>query len=89
MSAFSILLPVGQDTATPYANIIVTVFQTRPAVLAAYGQAPCSKSTLADFPWKSDLQFLGPAVLQQLRPYVERLSAEAVRAGLGNAGLSP
>lgn len=89
LSAFSSLLPVAQDTATPYANIIVAVFQTRPAALAAYGQAPCSKSTLADFPWKSDLQFLGPAVLQQLRPYVERLSAEAVRAGLGNAGLSP
>lgn len=89
LSAFSSLLPVGQDTATPYANIIVAVFQPRPPVLAAYGQAPCSKSSVPDFPWKSDLQFLGPAVLQQLRPYVERLSAEAVRAGLGNAGLSP
>lgn len=89
LSAFSSLLPVGQDTATPYANIIVAVFQPRPAALAAYGHAPCSKSSVPDFPWKSDLQFLGPAVIQQLRPYVERLSADAARIGLGNAGLSP
>ena len=53
--------------------IIVAVFQPRPAILAAYGWAPCSKSSLPDFPWKSDLQFLGPAVIQQVRPDVEHL----------------
>jgi hypothetical protein len=67
--------------------IIVAVFQPRPAILAAYGWAPCSKSSLPDFPWKSDLQFLGPAVIQQVRPDVEHLGAEAARTALANAGL--
>ena len=89
LSAFSNLLPVGQNTATPYANIIVAIFQPRPLTLAAYGRAPCSKSVLPDFPWAGDIQFLSPAVLQQLRPYAERLGAEAARAALANAGLVP
>jgi hypothetical protein len=66
---------------------IAAVFQPLPAILAAYGWAPCSKSSLPDFPWKSDLQFLGPAVIQQVRPYVEHLGAEAARTALANAGL--
>jgi len=89
LSGLSSLLPVGQDTAAPYANIIVAVFQPQPATLVAHGWAPCSNSSLADFPWKSDLQFLPPTVIRQTRPYVERLAAEAVQAGLGNAGLLP
>jgi hypothetical protein len=91
LSEFSNLLPagIGQDMAAPYANIIVAVFQPRPATLAAYGRAPCSKVSLPDFPWGSDLQFLSPTVIQQVRPYVERLSAEAVRNALTNAGLLP
>lgn len=87
LSDFSSLLPVGQNKATPYANIIVAVFQPRPATLAAYGQAPCSKDMLPDFPWNSDLQFLGPPVMRQVRPYVEKLGAEAAQSALEKAGL--
>jgi hypothetical protein len=89
LSGLSSLLPVGQNTAAPYANIIVAIFQPQPATLAAYGQAPCGKASIPDFPWGSDLQVLSPAVIQRLRPHIERLSAEAVQAGLGNAGLLP
>jgi hypothetical protein len=89
LTEFSNLLPVGQNTAAPYANIIVAVFQPRPAALAAYGQAPCSKTSLSNFPWEGDLQSLGPAVIRQVRPHVEQLSAEAVQAALSNAGLLP
>jgi hypothetical protein len=89
LSGFSNLLPVGQNTATPYANIIVAIFQPQPVTLATYGWAPCSKSPLPDFPWASDIQFLSPVVIQQLRPQVERLGAEAVQAALANAGLLP
>jgi hypothetical protein len=53
LSGFSNLLPVGQNTAAPYANIIVAVFQSQPVALAAYGRAPCSKVSLPDFPWAS------------------------------------
>jgi hypothetical protein len=81
--------PVGQNQATPYANIVVAVFQPQSGTLAAYAAAPCSEASLQDFPWGSDLQFLGPAVIQQVRPYVERLSAEAVKSALGTAGLLP
>ena len=89
LSGFSNLLPVGQNTAAPYANIIVAVFQSQPVALAAFGRAPCSKVSLPDFPWESDLRFLSPTVIQQLRPYVEQLSAEAAQTGLTNAGLLP
>jgi hypothetical protein len=89
LSAFSNLLPVGQNTATPYANIIVAIFQPQPAALATYGWAPCSKSPLPDFPWADDIHFLSPTVIQQLRPHVERLGAEAARTALANAGLLP
>jgi hypothetical protein len=89
LSGFSNLLPVGQNTATPYANIIVAIFQPQPVALATYGWAPCSKSPLPDFPWASDLQVLSPTVIQQLRPHVERLGAEAARTALANAGLLP
>jgi hypothetical protein len=89
LSAFSNLLPVGQNTASPYANIIVAIFQPQPVALATYGWAPCSKSPLPDFPWAGDIQFLSPTVIQQLRPQVERLGAEAARTALANAGLLP
>jgi hypothetical protein len=89
LSAFSNLLPVGQDTATPYANIIVAVFQPQPVALATYGRAPCSKSPLPDFPWADDIQLLSPKLIGQLRPHVERLGAEAAQAALTNAGLLP
>jgi hypothetical protein len=89
LSGFSNLLPVGHNTATPYANIIVAVFQPQPVALATYGWAPCSKSPLPDFPWAGDIQFLSPTVIEQLRPHVERLSAEAAQTALANAGLLP
>jgi hypothetical protein len=89
LSGLSNLLPVGQNTATPYANIIVAIFQPQPVALATYGWAPCSKSPLPDFPWAGDIQFLSPTVIQQLRPQVERLGAEAARSALANAGLLP
>ena len=89
LSGLSNLLPVGQNKATPYANIIVAVFQIQPVTLATYGWAPCSKSPLPDFPWAGDIQFLNPTVIRQLRPHVERLGAEAVRTALANAGLVP
>jgi hypothetical protein len=89
LSGLSGLLPIGQNQASPYADIFVAVFEPRAPALAAYAAAPCSKETLADFPWGSDLQFLGPAVIKQLRPNVERISAEAVQAALGKAGLIP
>jgi hypothetical protein len=89
LSGFSNLLPVGQNKATPYANIIVAMFQPQTAALATYGWAPCSKSPLPDFPWTDDIQFLSPTVIQQLRPHVERLGAEAARTALANASLLP
>ena len=89
LSGLSGLLPVGQNQAAPYANIVVAVFRARPVALADYGQAPCSKDMLPDFPWNSGLQVLNPAVIQKVRPYVERLGAEAVRAGLEKAGIVP
>jgi len=89
LSRFSNRLPVGQNTATPYANIIVAIFQPQPVTLATYGWAPCSTSPLPDFPWAGDIQLLSPTVIQQLRPHVERLGAEAARTALANAGLLP
>lgn len=89
LSGLSQLLPVGQNTATPYADILVAIFRTRPASLASHAQAPCSKASLPDFPWKSDIRMLSPQVIRQVRPYVERLSAEAVRTALSKAGLQP
>ena len=89
LSRLSGLLPIGQNQATPYANIFVAVFEPRPPALAAYAAAPCSQETLADFPWGSDLRFLGPAVIKQVRHDVERLGAESARTALGEAGLIP
>jgi hypothetical protein len=89
LSGISKLFSPLQNTATPYANILVTIFQTRPLNLASYAQAPCSQSSLPDFPWKSDLRFLGPEVIRQVRPHVEELSAEAARAALEKVGLLP
>jgi hypothetical protein len=89
LSGLSQFFSPFQNTATPYANIVVAIFQTRPAALASYAQAPCSKSSLSDFPWQSDLRFLSPEVIRQVRPHVERLSAEAARTALANVGLQP
>jgi hypothetical protein len=89
LSGFSNRLPVGQNTATPYANIIVAIFQPQPVTLATYGWAPCSTSPLPDFPWADDIQLLSPTVIQQLRPHIERLGAEAAQSALANAGLLP
>lgn len=89
LSGLSKLLSPLQNTATPYANIVVAIFQTRPLNLAGFAQAPCSQSSLPDFPWKSDLRFLSPEVIRQVRPHVEELSAEAARAALEKVGLQP
>lgn len=89
LSGLSNLAPFGRDTATPYANIIVAVFQIRPAALAAYARAPCGKSSLPEYPESSGLQPLSPMVIQQVRPYIERLVAEAAQSALKEAGLLP
>ena len=89
LSGLSRLFSPLQNTATPYANIVVAIFQAQPVNLASYAQAPCSQSSLENFPWNSDLQFLSPAVIQQVKPYIEQLSAEAARNALAKAGLLP
>jgi hypothetical protein len=89
LSGLSSLLPVGQNTATPYANIIVAIFQPRPVALATYGRAPCSQGPLQNFSWPADIQFLGPAQINPLKPQVEQLSRKAAKTALGNAGLLP
>ncbi|MCU0561545.1 MAG: hypothetical protein MUD16_15300 [Desulfobacterales bacterium] len=89
LSGFSSRVPFGQNTAAPYANIMVAVFQTQPVALAAFGLAPCSQSSLPEFSWWGDTRTLSPAALQQLRPYVEELGAAAAQAGLTSAGLLP
>ena len=89
LSGLSQLFSPFQNTAIPYADIVVGIFKTRPATLAGKATAPCSKSSLTNFPWKSDLRLLGPEVIRQVRPHIERLSAEAVHNALANAGLQP
>jgi hypothetical protein len=89
LSGLSNLAPVGRDTAIPYANIIVAVFQTRPAALAAYARAPCGKSSLPEFPESNGLQALNPGMIRQVKPYVEQLAAAAAQSALKEAGLLP
>lgn len=89
LSGLSSRVPFGQNTAAPYANIIVAVFQTQPVALVAFGLAPCSQSSLPEFPWWGDTRTLSPSVIEQIRPYVEKLGADAAQAGLRNAGLLP
>jgi ATP-dependent exoDNAse (exonuclease V) alpha subunit len=89
VSGFSSRVPFGQNTAAPYANIMVAVFQTQPVALAAVGLAPCSQSSLPEFPWWGETRALSPSMFEQIRPYVEKLGAEAVQVGLRNAGLLP
>jgi hypothetical protein len=89
LSGLSQFFSPFQNTATPYADIVVAIFKTRPAALAGRAPAPCSQSSLPDFPWKSDLRFLSPEVIRQVRPHIERLSAEAARTALANVGLQP
>lgn len=87
LSGLSSLAPVGGDKATPYANIIVAVFQTRPAALAAYARAPCGKSSLPELPESGALQALTPGVIRDVKPYVEQLAA--AQSALKEAGLLP
>jgi hypothetical protein len=89
LSGLSQLFSPLQNSATPYANIVVAIFQTRPVNLASYAHATCSQSSLPDFPWKSNLRFLSSEVIRQVRPHVEQLSAEAARTALAKAGLFP
>jgi len=89
LSGLSQFFSPFQNTATPYADIVVAIFKTRPATLAGKAPAPCSQSSLSDFPWKSDIRFLSPEVIRQVRPQIERLSAEAARTALANVGLQP
>jgi hypothetical protein len=89
LSGLSNLAPVGRYTATPYANIIVAVFQTRPAALAAYARAACGKSSLAEFPESNGIQPLNPEVIRQVKPYIERLAAGAAQRALKEPGLLP
>jgi len=80
-------VPVGGNHAHAYANILTAVFQTQPVGLAASAFAPCSDAPLSDFPWPADIQVLGAAQFDALRPAVESIAAESVRAALSKAGL--
>jgi hypothetical protein len=80
-------VPVGGNHAHAYANILTAVFQTQPIGLAASAFAPCSDAPLSDFPWPSDINFLGPAQFDAARPAVEALGDASVRDALGKAGL--
>ncbi len=80
-------LPVGGDKAHAYADILTAVFQTQPVGLAAYAFAPCSDRPLESFPWPPDINSLGPAQFDAVRPAVEALAEASVRDALGKAGL--
>ena len=80
-------VPVGGNHAHAYANILTAVFQTQPVGLAASAFAPCSAATLENFPWPSDIRFLGAPQFDALRPAVESLAARSVGDALGKAGL--
>ena len=88
-SGLSNQLPIGHDTKTPYANIIVSVFIPRPAALIAFDHAPCTRSNLPDLPWAGDHRLLSPEAIRQLKPQIEKLGAEAVQSALVKAGLLP
>jgi hypothetical protein len=89
LSRVSERMPFGQNIASPFANIIVAVFQAKPASLAGAGEAPCSNVTLQGFPLEGDLRQLSPEVMRELRAQIELLAAEAARLGLRRAGLVP
>ncbi len=88
-SGLSNQLPIGHDTAAPYANIIVAVFVPRPAALVDFGRAPCTRSNLPEFSQADDHRPLSPEAIRQLKPHIEKLGAEAVQSALGKAGLLP
>lgn len=88
-SGLSDRLPIGDDVAAPYANIIVAVFLPRPPALVAFGHAACSKTTLPNLQWTGGHRSLSPEAIRQLRPHIEKLGAGAVQSALGNAGLLP
>lgn len=89
LSRLSERMPFGQNIASPFANIIVAVFQAKPAALAGFGESPCSNVTLQGFPWEGDIRRLSPEVAEQLKPLVEAMGADAARTALRNAGLLP
>lgn len=80
-------VPVGGNHAHAYANILTALFQTQPVGLAAFAFAPCIDAPLSDFPWPSDISFLGPPQFAAVRPAVETLAEASVRDALGKAGL--
>jgi hypothetical protein len=88
-SGLSGRLPIGDDVAAPYANIIVAVFLSRPPALVAFGRAPCSKTTLPNLPSMSGHRSLSAEAIRQLRPHIEKLGAEAVQSALEKASLLP
>jgi hypothetical protein len=87
LSGLSSLAPVGGNKATPYANIIVAVFLTRPAALAAYARAPRGKASLPELSESGALQAPTPRVIRHVKPYVEQLAA--AQSALKEAGLLP
>jgi len=80
-------LPIGHETTSPYANIIVAVFIPRPPALAAFGRAPCPRSNLPDSTREGGPRRLSPEAIRQLKPHIEKLGAEAVQSALAKAGL--
>ena len=89
LSRLSERMPFGRNIASPFANIIVAVYQAKPAALAGFGESPCSNVTLQGFPWEGDIRSLSPEVAGQLKPAVEALGADAAHTALQNAGLRP
>jgi hypothetical protein len=89
LSGLSSLVPVGRDLAVPYANVIVAVFHPRPPALVAYGRAPCSRESLPEVAGSGRPESLTPAVIGQLRPYIEQLVAAAAQSALEASGLLP
>ena len=73
--------------AHPYAQIIVAVFQTRPAARIGSGRPRLARGNMDNFNWPADINNIPQTELDKLRPRIQEYADQAVSNALREANL--
>ncbi len=78
-------LSIRSHWAHPYAQILVAVFKTQPAVRIGAGFPRLTRGRMDSFNWPADIKKIPQVELNKLRPRIQQYADQAVNNALRNA----
>lgn len=81
------IIGIKRNRVHPYAQIRVTVFQTRPVAAAGAGRPKPATGNMDRFNWPADIKHIPRTELEKLRPIIQGYAGQAVKNALRDANM--